>query len=262
MRHIVITGSTRGIGYGLAEAFLARGCCVTVSGRSQPGVDAAVERLAATFQPDRIFGQACDVAQPAQVQSLWDQASARFGQVDIWINNAGMSNPQKPLWQQTAETTQAVVATNLLGTIHGAQVAIRGMLGQGFGSVYLMEGLGSNGSRVDGLALYGATKYAVRYLCESLARETRATPLVVGALSPGMVVTDLLTGDYAGRPAEWRRARRIFNILADRVETVTPWLAEQVLANTRSGRHIAWLTRGKIIRRFLAAPLRRRDLFT
>lgn len=261
MRHIVITGSTRGLGYGLAEAFLGRGCQVTVSGRAQDAVDAAVERLAAIYQRDRIFGQACDVGHADQVQALWDAACAHFGKVDIWINNAGVSNPQRPLWEQTAEITRAVVETNLLGTIHGAQVAVRGMLRQGFGSLYLMEGLGSNGSRVAGLALYGSTKYALRYLSESLTKETGGTPLTVGALSPGMVVTDLLVGDYAGRPADWKRARRIFNILADRVETVAPWLAEQALSNDKSGRRIAWLTTGKIIRRFLAAPFRRRDLF-
>jgi hypothetical protein len=76
-----------------------------------------------------------------------------------------------------------------------------------------------------------------------------------------MVVTDLLTGQYRDRPDEWERAKRIFNILADRVETVAPWLAERVLANTQSGARIRWLTRSKLIGRFLAAPFRKRDLF-
>lgn len=261
MRHIVITGSTRGLGYGLAEAFLARGCRVTISGREQAHVDAAVGRLAEHHARPNIFGHACDVSQAEQVQALWDESADHFQQVDIWINNAGRSNPQKPLWQQPPATTQAIVGTNLLGTIYGAQVAVRGMLEQGFGSMYVMEGLGSDGSWAKGLTLYGATKYAVRYLSTALVKETKSSPLIVGALSPGMVVTDLLLNDYSDRPADWKRARRIFNILADQVETVAPWLADQVLANTQSGRRIAWLTTGKVIRRFLAAPFQRRDLF-
>jgi hypothetical protein len=76
-----------------------------------------------------------------------------------------------------------------------------------------------------------------------------------------MVITDLVTRPYEGHPEDWERARRIFNILADRVETVTPWLARQVLANDKTGVRITWLTRGKVIGRFLAAPFRQRDVF-
>ena len=81
-------------------------------------------------------------------------------------------------------------------------------------------------------------------------------------LSPGMVVTDLLTHDYT--PEEFAKAKKIFNILADRVETVTPWLAERVLAGGSNGSRVAWLTRrqgGRPVRhRGLpqAGPLRRR----
>jgi hypothetical protein len=76
-----------------------------------------------------------------------------------------------------------------------------------------------------------------------------------------MVLTDMLTAPYDRQSAEWARARRIFNILADRVETVTPWLAGQILANQQHGARIKWLTKRKIITRFLLAPFRKRDLF-
>jgi hypothetical protein len=76
-----------------------------------------------------------------------------------------------------------------------------------------------------------------------------------------MVVTDFLTQQYEERPEDWESAKRIFNILADRVETVTPWLAHKVLANDKTGVRIAWMSRGKTMGRFLAAPFRKRDLF-
>ena len=81
------------------------------------------------------------------------------------------------------------------------------------------------------------------------------------ALSPGMVTTEFITSRYVGRPEEWERAKGIFNILADKVETVTPWLARKVLANTRTGVRFNWLTRGKVMARFLMAPFHKRDLF-
>ena len=86
-------------------------------------------------------------------------------------------------------------------------------------------------------------------------------PVLVGALSPGMVVTDFLMGPRERSPEVEDRARRIINILADRVETVTPWLAREVLANDRNGVRISWLTRRKVLGRFLVAPFRKRDLF-
>jgi NAD(P)-dependent dehydrogenase (short-subunit alcohol dehydrogenase family) len=261
MKAIVITGSTRGIGYGLADSFLALGCAVTISGRTLASVEKAVAELAAQHEPDRVFGQPCDVTDFEQVQALWDAAKARFGKVDIWINNAGIGHSQTDCWDHPPEQIKAVVETNLVGAMYGAKVALRGMLDQGFGSFYNMEGLGSEGRIVKGLALYGCTKAGLQYLTQSWVQETRGTPVVVGALRPGMVMTDLVTKPYEERPEDWERAKGIFNILADRVETVTPWLAKKVLANDKTGVRITWLTRGKVIGRFLTAPFRKRDLF-
>ena len=84
------------------------------------------------------------------------------------------------------------------------------MLDQGYGSLYNMEGLGSDGRRVEGLTLYGSTKYALRYFTDALVEEMRTTPVLVGALSPGMVITDLITGQYEDRPEDWEAAKRIF----------------------------------------------------
>ncbi len=261
MKVIVITGSTRGIGYGLADSFLALGCAVTISGRTAARVGKAVAALSAKHEAGRILGQPCDVTCFEQVQALWDAARAHFGRIDIWINNAGIGYLPVEFWEHTPEQIKAVVETNLVGTMYGSQVALRGMLAQGFGSLYNMEGLGSDGRQVKGLALYGSTKRSLRYLNRALEQETQGTPVLIGTLSPGMVVTDLLTKPYAGRPEEWAQAKRIFNILADRVETVAPWLARKILTNNKSGLRITWLTRGKIATRFLAAPFRKRDLF-
>jgi NAD(P)-dependent dehydrogenase (short-subunit alcohol dehydrogenase family) len=260
MKTVVITGSTRGIGYGLADSFLSLGCAVVVSGRTPAGVEKAVAELSAKHEADHVFGHSCDVTDYEQVQALWDAAQARFGTIDIWINNAGIAHPDRSFWDHSPERIKAVVDTNLVGSMYGSKVALRGMLEQGFGSLYNMEGLGSDGRKERHSTLYGCTKYGIRYLTESLVQETQGTPVLVGALSPGMVVTDFLL--RRGRsPEDWERVKRILNILADRVETVTPWLAQRVLANDKTGVRISWLTRRKVIGRFLVAPFRKRDLF-
>jgi len=261
MKIVVITGSTRGIGFGLADAFLALGCAVTVSGRAQSAVDKAVADLAAKHDPDRILGLPCDVTQSDQVQTLWDTAKARFGPVDIWINNAGLGTAMMDFWNHSPEEIEALVTTNVIGAMFGARVALKGMREQGFGALYNVEGLGSDGRHMAGLSLYGNTKYALTYLTDALVQETRGTPILVGALRPGMVLTGLLTDRLPTDPKERERARRAFNILADRVETVTPWLARKVLANQRTGKRLTWLTTGKLLSRLLMASFRKRDLF-
>jgi NAD(P)-dependent dehydrogenase (short-subunit alcohol dehydrogenase family) len=261
MRRIVITGSTRGIGHGLSDAFLERGCSVTISGRSRKAVDGAMAELAAKHDSDRLFGYPCDVTKCEQVQALWDAALEHWGRIDIWINNAGIAHAQTSLWKQDHAEVAAIVQTNLLGSIYGAQVAMQGMLAQGSGAIYNLEGLGSDGRRVEGLTSYGTTKAALTYLTDALAAEAKGTPVLVGAIRPGMVATDMLLQQYRDRPERWEEAKRIFNILADRPETVTPWIADRVLANTKNGARIQWLSRGKAMGRFLTAPFTKRDIF-
>ncbi|GAB4468332.1 MAG: SDR family oxidoreductase [Anaerolineae bacterium] len=257
---VVITGSTRGIGFGMADAFLRHGCRVVVSGRTQEAVDRAVDLLAAHHVPDRVFGQACNVTSYEQVQALWDAAAARWGRIDIWVNNAGLGNQYRPFWRQSPPHMEAVVRTNMLGMMYGSHVAFLGMERQGSGQIYNMEGFGSRGRMRPGLTIYGSTKAGVTYFSRSMIEEMKGSVVQMGTLSPGMVVTDMLTKAYDD-PAELERYKRIFNILADPVEDVAPWLVDRMLANTRHGAHIRRLTTPRLIGKFLSAPFRRRDLF-
>jgi NAD(P)-dependent dehydrogenase (short-subunit alcohol dehydrogenase family) len=234
MTNIVITGSTRGIGYGLAREFLARGCSVVISGRKQAVLDQAVASLEKDSGPGRAAGIVCEVCDCQQVEELWDFAVRKFGSVDIWINNAGISHGAPHLEDVPMAELQAVVQTNVLGALYGATVAVRGMRKQGHGAFYNMEGLGSDGRRIDGLHLYGLTKRALAYLTDSLADEVRGSGVIVGAIQPGMVMTEMITRQYANRPKEWEQSRAVLEVLSERVETVAPVLVEKVLANTKN----------------------------
>ncbi len=262
MKSIIITGSTRGIGLGLADAFLARGQAATVHGRTPQSVQQATETLAAKHGRDRLHGFAADVGDLSQMEALWTAAQNRFGAVDIWINNAGLGHDMTPMWQLPPEAVQAVVEANILGTLNGARVAIRHMQKQGHGQLYNMLGHGATGKTRPGMAVYGMSKAAVKYLTDALIEEVgEETAVQISSLSPGMVITDLITDRFAADPEVAKRAKRIMNILADRVETVAPWLADRILANHRTGARIRWLTPPKIMWRFLTAPIRKRNLF-
>ena len=81
-------------------------------------------------------------------------------------------------------------------------------------------------------------------------------------MSPGIVVTELLTGDYDLTSEQWEKSKKIFNILGDHVHTVTPWLADHILAADKSGARVVWLTRRKAFARFMTASFRKRDRFS
>ena len=254
MKSIVITGASRGIGYGLAEEFLKRGHQVTICGRSLESINQAVATLSAKYESKRIQGQVCDVVDYAQVQKLWDAAVDSFGSVAIWINNAGISNDRQSFWELSVASINRIIQTNLLGMMYGSKVAMQGMLRQGYGQIYNMEGLGSTGSVTPGLILYGTTKSALTYYTKGLIKEAKDTKVQVNFLSPGMVATEMLTATLKGID-DMERSKRIFNILADRVETVAPYLVKQILANHQHGKRIAWLTPRKAAWRFLSARL-------
>jgi NAD(P)-dependent dehydrogenase (short-subunit alcohol dehydrogenase family) len=257
---IVITGSTRGIGFGLADAFLARGCSVVISGRGSQASADAVNNLGTKYDSQRVFGLACDVTVPDQVQALWDRSQAKFGRIDIWINNAGQSGEQQMIWEQTSAELAAVIETNVLGTTYGTQVALKGMLAQGSGAIYNLEGMGSDGRKLAGLTMYGTSKYAIHYFTESLAVELKEKPVIIGSLRPGMVMTDMILDRYIDRPEEFERAKKIFNIIADRVENVAPWLADKVLENQKSGVVISYTSSLKMMWRFASNPFIKRSI--
>jgi NAD(P)-dependent dehydrogenase (short-subunit alcohol dehydrogenase family) len=259
---VVITGSTRGIGLGLAGAFLERGCRVMISGRTQAAVDEVVRKLASIAGQASVAGVACDVTEFEQVQNLWAMSVQRFGRVDIWINNAGIAHPMADFWTHSPQQFEAVVQTNLLGTMYGMHVALNGMLEQGSGALYNLEGLGSDGRIVEGMALYGSSKAALRYLDRAVAKQLKDKRVILGAIAPGMVITELVTAQFEGRPADYEKVKPIFNIIAERTETVVPILVEKLLANHKNGARIRPFSTFHMLWKFASVPFVKRNIFS
>ncbi len=262
-QRIVVTGSTRGIGNGMAAEFLRRGHAVVISGRSQAAVDQALTDLhPLTVHGGKLHGVACEVSSRDQLQHLWNDSVGVFGGVDIWINNAGVSHPRQRGGEMREDDIERVATTNMLGMMWATQLAMQGMAAQVDGGyIYNMEGYGSNGMINPGMGLYGASKFALTYFNKCLLAETGGSKVRICYLSPGIVLTDLLKRDMgSNNPGDLERTKRIYNILGDRVETVTPWLAEHVLLNSRAGARVAWLTGGKAASRFLMSLIRKRQI--
>jgi short-subunit dehydrogenase len=260
MKNIVITGSTRGIGLAMAKAFLNAGCHVTLSGRHEAHPQLMEELKTYTGQFHYI---SCNVQDPVQIERLWDKAIQQWGTVDCWINNAGQNTPHKLIHETSYSDTQAVIATNLLGMIYGSQIAARNMLKQGHGQIWNMEGLGSNNMIQVKTVLYGTTKHALTYFTKGLAKELQGTPVLVGRLSPGMMLTDFITKTPDGQTSDVLQNKSfkfIFNNLGDHPETVAAFFIPRILNNTKNDAHLVWLSNMKAGWRLLSSPLKKRKL--
>ena len=265
MKSVVITGSSKGIGLGLAKEFLKKGCSVMFSSFAKAELEQEYEKAATAFGRDKVACFHCDVTNLEQVQGLWDAAIKAFGKVDIWMNNAGIANTTRLFWELEPKEIPRVVNTNMAGVMYGSHVALRAMIAQGFGALYNSEGFGSDDMFVNGLAVYGATKCGDRYFTEALAEEVNKNeiPVIIGTISPGIVLTDFLLDDMRKMPPDiLGTTKAVYNCLADTVDVVTPWLVEEVIGNTNNGKRIIWLTQEKANARFESEEYYTRDLFS
>ncbi|NUF13009.1 SDR family oxidoreductase [Acinetobacter oleivorans] len=257
---VVITGSTKGIGLALAEAFLKLECSVVIAGRNLEHLNHALTHLETQFNKEKFMGLCCDVTQISDVQTLWNGAIEHFGHVNVWINNAGSCHPTKDFVDLQPNELNAAVSTNILGTMLGSQVALKGMLKQGYGQIFNMEGWGSNGEWSAGMTPYATTKRAVSYFSKALYKETKSTAILTGTLSPGMVTTDLLVSSWTnGNIQNWKKMKRLFFFVIDPPEIVCAYLAKQMIQNKKTNRRIAWITPWKLFLRFLQPYYWRRN---
>jgi len=260
MKTAVITGGTRGIGAALVRAFLEEGWNVAWSGTSQSTVEKSLSLLRDRFPAEREAAFLCDVTSETDLTGMWDGAVHAFGRVDIWVNNAGKSNDQTPFHELDPAVFTGIIDTNVKGVMLATHIAYNRMLKQGFGAIYNMEGLGSDGRRITGLTPYGTSKRAVRYFTDAFAAEVKEGPVIVGTISPGMVLTDLTMNQVRSDPENNRQLIKIYNILANEADTVAPFLVKKMTGNSRHGAKISWLTGWKVMKRFLFAPFSRRDI--
>lgn len=252
MENIVITGSSRGIGFGLASAFLAKGRGVVISSRSSENLALAFEKLSKKHPGAPLVSLPCDVTALSDLEVLWEKAEKELGRVGIWINNAGCAHPMMPFWKLEYADIARTVDVNLMGTINGSRVAFCRMLDQGGGHIYNLEGQGADGSVIPGMGVFGTAKAGVHYFSKSLIEEAKGTPVKVSTIIPGIIRTGLQAGT-AGTTAE---GRMFLDMFGEGVGPATEDLASRVLANTSHGACINRMSPPDMIGKVVTAPLR------
>jgi NAD(P)-dependent dehydrogenase (short-subunit alcohol dehydrogenase family) len=186
----LITGALTGIGRAAALAFAQEGYRVAVSGRhEEAGQSLAAELRGLGTEAEFI---AADVRREEDVRNLIEQTVARFGSLDVAVNNAGTEGKGGPVTEQSAESFAAIFDTNVLGTLLSMKHELRVMQAQGHGSIVnISSTFGHRG--VSSASVYSASKHAVEGLTKSAALEAAEYGIRVNAVAPGATDTDMLT---------------------------------------------------------------------
>lgn len=189
-RTAVITGSTSGIGLGLAEAFAAAGCRVAINGiATQEEADALVDRLRKKHGTD-VFYHPANLADPQQCAVLIEEAQRRFGTVDILINNAGIQHVAA-VEQFPPDRWDAILAVNLSAAFHTIRAALPAMQQRNWGRILNIASVHGMVASIH-KAAYVAAKHGIVGLTKVVALENAARGITCNAICPGYVLTSLL----------------------------------------------------------------------
>src|SRR5580658_827228 len=181
---VLVTGALTGIGRATAFAFARSGARVVVSGRhDEAGQTFATELRDTGAEVEFVRA---DVREEDDVRNLVDRAVARFGRLDIAVNNAGTEGQPGPLSAQTADCYRAVFDTNVLGTMLSLKHELRVMRPQGSGSIVNLSSIAGH-KALPGAPLYIASKHAVEGLTRAAALEAAAFGVRVNAVAPGPI---------------------------------------------------------------------------
>jgi NAD(P)-dependent dehydrogenase (short-subunit alcohol dehydrogenase family) len=196
----LVTGGSKGIGRGIAEALVREGVNVFISARKRPEIEETVVELSA-LKGGSANGIVADVCNYTQVQALFERAVAVFGGVDILVNNAGIGI-FGPVDQMAVDDFRAVLETNLFGVFHCCREAIPLMRARGGGYIINISSLAGVNAHPK-MAAYNASKFGLNGFSEALMQEVRHDGIKVSYIMPGSVNTEF-GGDSPDESKAWQ----------------------------------------------------------
>jgi 3-hydroxybutyrate dehydrogenase len=201
----IVTGSTSGIGLGIAKAFAKEGMNLTLNGfGDRAEIDRTLQSLRSEFGV-KVEYSAADMSKPSEIRNMVKEHEARFGQVDVLVNNAGIQNVQ-PVDEFSDEKWDAIIAINLSSNFHAVKAALPGMKRAGWGRII-------NVASVHGIvaspfkSAYVAAKHGVLGFTKSLALELVDTNITANTICPGYVRTPLVENQIDSQAAAHKLPR-------------------------------------------------------
>jgi NAD(P)-dependent dehydrogenase (short-subunit alcohol dehydrogenase family) len=197
----LVTGGSRGIGFAVAASLLGRGDSVAITGTSSEGVHSAAEDLARRASSDRVLPVVCDVREAPAVESALRVIEARFGGIDVLVNNAGVG-VGAPIADLSEDEWHRIIDTNLTGVFHCCKAVIPRLRRRGGGWIINISSLSSKNPFLGGAA-YCASKAGLNAFSEALLQELRYDNIRVSYVLPGSVATGF-SGRSTASGEDWR----------------------------------------------------------
>lgn len=265
MKTVVITGSARGLGFEMAKVFKKNNLNIVISDLKEENLKKAKDELDKIKSKSKVEYCICDVTKSSDINNLIKFTKEKFNIIDIWINNAGVNQPEKAIWELSEEEINTVLNVDLKGTIICSKLIMEEMIHNHHGAIYNVEGYGSNDAIMLGLSVYGTSKRGITYFTEALAKESKIknTGVIVGKLSPGIMITDFIVNALGNKEKInlSEKTKKVYNILGDYPDVVANFLVERILKNSKNNAKIEWLTNGKAAWRFMTSGFNKRDFF-
>lgn len=182
----IVTGGARGIGLAIATRLAAGGARVALA-----DVDGVAAQVAANVIDGEATGVALDVTNPDQWAQAIEDLNAHWGPVSILVNNAGIAGQNATTWEHTLEEWNKVLSIDLTGVFLGCRAAVPGMIDAGYGRIVNVASIaGKEGN--PNAAPYSAAKAGVIGLTKSLAKEVATKGILVNAVTPAVIATEIL----------------------------------------------------------------------
>ncbi|HEX6001557.1 MAG TPA: SDR family NAD(P)-dependent oxidoreductase [Hyphomicrobiaceae bacterium] len=221
-RTAVVTGGAQGFGRAITERFVASGARVAIWDR-----DLVLAERTATEIGDQVTAIACDVIDPAAVDTARDATLAQFSRIDILVNNAGIAGVNARTWETDVGEWRKVMAINLDGPFICARALVPGMIAQGYGRIVNIASIaGKEGN--PNAAHYSASKAGVIALTKSLGKELAGYDIAVNAVTPAAAKTaifDQLTQQHIDFMLSKIPRNRFVTV--DEVAALVAWLASE-----------------------------------
>lgn len=229
---VVITGSSRGLGFALAKEFAHQKYTVVLNGRSVQRLQTAKKKIENSCPYAKVSISPCDISNVNCAKTVAFNTKRKHGSLDIWINNAATcENKRDTLSRFDYKEIESIMKINLCGTLYGCKAACEVMTCQPTGGKIInIDGSGSNGEMIPGFLAYSTSKCNIAYIGKFLESELQHTNVQVHTISPGIMETEFLNS-IETRP-------RIFDAIVQHPDVVAQIMVKQIESVNGSHKHI------------------------
>ena len=211
---VVITGASRGLGKAIAQVLASKKAKVVVSGRDKKDLQQVAKEIGAT-------AIVADVTKEKDVLKLAYDVVAKFGQIDIWVNNAGIWLPRAPIEEVDMKRAHDMFEVNLFGTVYGARAALAQMRKQGHGTILNIVSTSALTGRPLS-SMYSASKYAARGFTDSLREEIKGEGITVIGAYPGGIKTHLFDEKIPDDYSDYMTPESVAQKIVENLEKTIP----------------------------------------